>query len=272
MDSTLLPGEPVFRRIDPARLLPPKNAARETFDETALQELIDSIQDVGIIENLVVEQEGYLFRIHAGHRRWVAATAAKLKEVPCMVYAPGTAPGESIKHHENKVRENLNAAEEARYFQRLLEADCGGDVDVLCRMVKEVRNYVEGRLLLIRGWPEVLEALGVGLVGVGVAEQLNLISDHAAMLMYLDAAARGGATIRVVKEWRMQWERTQQFSTVSADDLPVGVPPILPPSISTMKCFLCDSEESAHDMELLFTHKTCRRLLLDQFLNKLRGG
>src|SRR5260370_9832848 len=83
-DSTPSPTEPVFRRLDPTLLLAPVEAARETFDEVALAELIASIQVLGVIEPLIVEQEGGRFRIHAGHRRWLSATAAKLPLLPCM--------------------------------------------------------------------------------------------------------------------------------------------------------------------------------------------
>src|SRR5713101_9360677 len=126
--SPLLPCEPVFRRVETARVLPPLNPARETFSEEALADLVASIPVVGIINPLTVEQEGENFRVHAGHRRLVAAQALSLPVVPCMIYAPGCAPGTAIKHHENKARESLNPAEEARYFHRVLESECGGDV------------------------------------------------------------------------------------------------------------------------------------------------
>lgn len=262
---------PVFRRIDADKLLPPLNPSRETFDEQGLADLVASIQELGILEPLIVEQEGTLYRIHAGHRRFIAGQAVKLATFPCMAYAPGTAPGSAIQHHENKIREDLNAAEEARHFGRILEQECGGDVDVLCLRVVETRPYVEGRLALLSGWPQTLEALGAGFINIGVAMELNRITDEPSMLMYLDAAARGGATVRTVREWRTQWERTQQFQQPELLDRPLAGAAVHVEPTSTMTCFLCDSSESPHDMELLFSHKTCRRLLLDNFLAKIRG-
>jgi ParB/RepB/Spo0J family partition protein len=269
-DSQLLPGEPVFRRIDPKRLLPPLNPSRETFGDEEMQDLLTSIPVVGIIEPLVVEQEGERFRIMAGHRRWVAATALELAEVPCMVYAPGTAQRAAIQHHENKARESVNPAHEARYFGRLLETECSGDVDKLCELTRESRQYLEGRLLLLEGWPEVMEALSQNFISMGVATELNRIDDDASMRMYLDAAARGGATVRTVREWRIQWERTKVFSTAVAADQPLEGAAVHIVPQSTMVCFLCDHDDDPHAMELLWAHKTCRRMLLDRFLDSIK--
>lgn len=268
--SDLLHGEPLFRRIDRALLLEPKNPSRETFDEIALAELIESIRELGILEPLIVEQEGGKFRIHAGHRRFIAGRAVGLETLPCMVYAPGTAPGSAIQHHENKIREKLNPAQEARYLAGVLERECSGDVDQLCTLVKETRQYVESRLVLLTGWPQVCEALGLDLISLGVAGELNKIDDEPAMLMYLDAATKGGATVRTVRDWRVQWQQTKQFSTSVPPDQPLEGAAVHHPSASTMVCVCCDSEEDAHDFELIFVHKACRRLILDRFLNSLR--
>lgn len=265
-----LAGKPLYRDLDPKLLLEPLNASRETFDETAMAELIESIRTLGVIQPLVVEQEGGNFRIKAGHRRWIASTALELPNVPCMVYAPGTSPGAAIQHHENAIRESVNVAQEARYFGRLLEQNCNGDVDELCALLKETRQYVEGRLILLKGWQQTLDALGLDLISKGVADELNKIDEEAAMLMYLDAAVRGGASIRMVREWRVQWQQTRQFATTATPPEGTAADLHANPSPSTMVCFLCESEESPHDMELLFTHKTCRRLILDRFLASLR--
>jgi hypothetical protein len=115
-----------------------------------------------------------------------------------------------------------------------------------------------------------MEALSQNFISMGVATELNRITDEPSMRMYLDAAARGGATVRTVREWRIQWERTKTFSTeITADQPPEGAAVHILPQ-STMICFLCDSDEDPHTLELLWAHKTCRRLLLDRFLESIR--
>lgn len=262
---------PVFQNVDTGRLLPPVDAARTAFDDLKMEELICSVRALGILQPLLVELEGKKFRVHAGHRRMLAATTLMMPTVPCMVFQPGECTGEAIKHHENAIREDLNAADEALHFSRLLDHNCSGDVDALCALVKETRGYVEGRLLLVQGWPQVFEALSLGLVSIGVAHELNRIDDEPTMLLYLDAAMRGGATVRMVTDWRIQWERTKQFSTPAPLDEPLAGAVIQERADTTMRCFLCEGEEDPHTMELLFAHKTCRRMLLDHFLARVRG-
>ena len=81
-----LPSENTAARSDPGPLLvrttrvePDKNQPRKNFDQESLEELAASIEKYGIIEPLVVRQEGDHYVIVAGERRWRAAKLAGLK-------------------------------------------------------------------------------------------------------------------------------------------------------------------------------------------------
>lgn len=257
----------------PLRLvLAPKLAARETFDEVAMGELIDSIRAMGILQPLVVEEEGQFFRIHAGHRRSIAAGALELETVPCRIYRAGTIHGEAAKAHENAFREDLNPAEEAIWFNTLYETECGQDTNKLAALVKRPRAFVEDRLLLVQRDPDVFEALKAGLIKVGVAEELNLVTDRGQRMVFLTAAVQGGATRAWVKRWRQQYEAALQYDP----QLPQGAavegtqPP--PKYDNPMRCFLCDKTDEAHTFMLLWVHGPCKRLVLDPTLERMGLG
>ena len=236
-------------------------AARETFDEVKLEELIESITAVGIINALVVKPVGARFEVIAGHRRLICAKAVGLPLVKCRVWANGGPSPEAIKAHENYFREDLNPAEEARYLGRVLETECGGDVDNLVAMVRQSRPYVEGRLILLQGDPTVLDALSAGLVSIGVAHELNKVQDASRRAMYLEAATAGGASVRMVRDWRVQgnaMDATARGDTAAADD---QVNPIAHIEPYVMRCFACKSSEDVHEMEVTYLHKTCRRMI-----------
>lgn len=253
-------AEPHFRQIPIDLLLEPSQPARGSLDENKLQELIMSIKQLGIIEPLCVEPSGAFYTVLAGHRRLIAARAIKLAALPCMVFEPGDYSGEAIKHHENKMREDLNAAEEAEYFYRLLESKCGQDVDRLCELVRENRQYVERRLLLIKGDNRVMEALRRHEISMGVAVELNEVKDTTRRMMYLDAAVKGGASVRMVRDWRVRG---------NAQDELVARPPIIeqPPTIEVKsnvltrapECYICHSREDQHDLVILYVHHSCAR-------------
>jgi ParB family chromosome partitioning protein len=248
----------------------PELAIRETMDETALEELTESIQQMGVLQPIVVEARDGRYRILAGHRRYIAATRAGLVTVPAVVRPPAGASGEAVTIHENAFREDVNPAEEARYFAYLLEHSCEGDVDKLCRLARAKRGYVEERLLLLRGDPEVLALLKERRISLAVARELNRVRDQGYRRMYLDAAARGGATARIVQEWRIHSERVIPVEPPAPGD-GTNQFTALPPPITGMVCFLCDGTEAVHEMELMYVHRACRKVILERFLRGLKG-
>lgn len=100
---------------------PNREQPRKEFNEDALQELADSIKIHGVIQPLLVQKKGEYYEIIAGERRWRAAKIAGLREVPVVVreYTPREVMEVSLI--ENIQREDLNAIEEAKAYQRLIQ-------------------------------------------------------------------------------------------------------------------------------------------------------
>lgn len=250
-----------FRRLETAKLLEPLNPARQTFDEVKLKELIASIRELGVIEPIIVTPEGDKYRVHAGHRRLIAGRALQLDAFPCMVYKSKTGLAEALKSHENRIREDLNAGEEARYFHDLLESQCEGDVDKLCELVKSRRGYVEQRLLLFSGDERVYKALCDGVITIGVAEELNKIHESARRMMYLDAAMQGGASVRMVRDWRINGNMMDQLHPQLPGSTSGNVAQIQgEQEIDPTSCYLCHSSTDRHEMEILYVHRSCARV------------
>lgn len=262
--QTTEPTEPLapseFQWIDTDLIDDPLFPARDSFDDDKLHELIESIRVLGIIEPLLVHPEGQRFRVDAGHRRIVCARALHLPKVPCRVYANTAGLGEALKHHENKFREDLNAAEQARHFMQLLEGTCGGDVDRLCELVQERREYVETRLLLLQGDPRVFQSLLESAISIGVARELNQIKDSARRMMYLESAVQGGASVRMVREWRVRGNAMDEIDP-RALELPAHTEGLVSgPSVTTgVECSICGTNEDMHEMEIIYVHRSCAR-------------
>lgn len=263
-------AKPEFKRLPLALIDEPEAPIRETFDPQKLEWLAESIKEVGVLEPILVQAHNGRFRIHAGHRRYVASGQAGLTDIPALILPEGDVSSEAITVHENAYREDVNPGEEASYLGRLLERCCEGDVDKLCALTRQKRVYVEDRLLLLQGDPKVLEVLKARAISFAVARELNKVEDQGYRWMFLDAAARGGASVRIVREWRIG----------AALVTPVDPPPPtdgtnqftgLSQSPKTFVCLLCESDETPWEMELVYMHKTCRRLFLERFLARLKG-
>lgn len=98
--------------------------ARKTFDKAANQELVASIEQHGIQVPLIVRprsQDGFAFEIVAGHRRFNAAAALDLAEVPCIVRELNDDQAREIGLIDNVQREDVPALEQAEAFNELLQ-------------------------------------------------------------------------------------------------------------------------------------------------------
>lgn len=270
MSATLY--KPAFQEIDIALIDEPDNAMRTRFDQHAMEDLADSIRDNGLIQPIAVVRSGGRYRVAAGHRRSIACVLAGLATVPAMVYPENTPLEEVIKNHENSRREKVNAADEAQYFKRLLDEKCGGDVNRLAGIVGERLSYVEGRLDLLRGYPEVFEALQEGHISITAAIELNRYKDHGFMLSHLRAAIQTGARATQISRWRTDLEK--MFEQCPQPDVQPGSAAPLPSSQApTMSCVVCGESHDPYNLEFIYIHRggPCRKIL-DRALGAIGSG
>jgi ParB family chromosome partitioning protein len=242
---------------------------RQTFDAQALDELTESVQRMGVLQPISVEQTGGRFRIQDGHRRYIASVRAGRPTIPSVIRGVDQVSGEAVKVHANLHREDVNPAEQATYFQKLLDSQCNGDVDRLCELTSLRRPWVEERLCLLAGDPDVFEALRGRRISMAVAKELNRVKDRGYRMMYLDAAVRGGASARMVQEWRI---KSEALSPAEAPPATTGENQFtaLPPPITQMCCLFCESTAEPWEMELIPVHRRCRALFLDRILARLK--
>lgn len=239
----------------------PPEPERETMEEFDLGELAMNIADVGLIKALVVKPTGDRFQVVAGHRRLLACRIANYSPVPCRVKVNDQVDDLAILVSENAHTEAVNPIEEARFYNRVLEGICGNDVDVLCLKVRRNRSYVEDRLILLRGYPQVIEALQDKKIPLAVARELNKVRFPNQMLVLLDAAITQGATARTVMGWRKDYNADEDFKVTVPDaesQAANGPAPI--PGFHQL-CFFCEDPNEPHLMDTVYMHRPCRRMV-----------
>ena len=131
--------------VEPNRKQPRKN-----FDEDSLQELSDSIKQVGLIQPILVQDRKDHYEIIAGERRWRgAAKMAGLKEVPVIIRNYSEQEIMEISLIENIQREDLNPIEEAQAYKRLLE-EFNLKQDEVAERVSKSRTAVTNSMRLLK--------------------------------------------------------------------------------------------------------------------------
>ncbi|NBI67076.1 ParB/RepB/Spo0J family partition protein [Pseudoflavonifractor sp. 60] len=151
---------------------PGLNQPRKRFDQEALDELAESIRVHGIIQPLTVRRlaTGY-YQIIAGERRWRAAKAAGLQEVPAVIIEADDRKVMELGLIENLQREDLNPAEEARGYRSLIE-DYGLTQEQVAQQMGKSRPAVTNTLRLLALPDEVMTMLEEGILSAGHARAI----------------------------------------------------------------------------------------------------
>ena len=126
---------------------PNPNQPRQVFER--LEELVASIQRVGILEPLLVRRAASGYQIISGERRFRAARAAQLEEVPCIVLDVDDARALEIALIENLQRQDLSAFEESEALQALIDQFGFTHDDVAERISKSRSSVTESLSLLV---------------------------------------------------------------------------------------------------------------------------
>ena len=163
-------------RVPLARLRPCPLQPRKDFSEETLRELADSIREQGIVQPLIVREQGGFLELIAGERRWRAAQLAGLTEVPVIVRAADDRAVLELALIENLQRENLNALEEAQGYAQLASQFQLTQEEIAVKVGKS-RAAVANALRLLKLTPLLQDFLRDGRISVGHAKVLLGLDD-----------------------------------------------------------------------------------------------
>src|SRR5216110_1414453 len=187
-------GERVHR-INLANIVPSALQPRKDFGREALQELIDSIRQHGIIQPLIVRQAGARFELIAGERRWRAAQEIGLTEAPAIIRSANDLEVLELSLIENLQRADLNAIEEAQGYSRLAN-EFGMRQEDIALKVGRSRAAVANALRLLDLHPQVQIWLAQSLLSVGHAKVLLALKVPEEQLLAAETVLRRNATVR----------------------------------------------------------------------------
>jgi len=170
-----------LRTLPVEHLRPGKYQPRHHFDQTAIDDLAQSIKEKGIIQPLVVRQLAEnSYEIIAGERRWRAAQAAMLHDVPVVVRELDDNEALELALIENLQRQDLTPLEEAEGFRRLMD-EFQHTQEVLAKVIGKSRSHVANMIRLL-GLPEpVKRMMDDGSLSAGHARALLTAQDPIAL-------------------------------------------------------------------------------------------
>ncbi|HEY8716223.1 MAG TPA: ParB/RepB/Spo0J family partition protein [Candidatus Acidoferrum sp.] len=184
--------------VDIDLIEPSPHQPRTIFREAALEELSRSIQASGIIQPLLLRPVGDRYELIAGERRWRAAQLAGLDKVPAIVRDVPDELALEMTLVENIQREDLNAIESARAFDRLI-SEFQMTLEMVAERTGKDRTTISNAIRLLKLESTIQEWIEEGKLTAGHGRALLSVQDPQLRMRFAHRAARGGLTVRQIE-------------------------------------------------------------------------
>ena len=189
------PGVSGAREVPVASIRPNPDQPRRSFDPEELQALTESIAAHGILQPVVVVEDGAGFILIAGERRVRAATELGLDSVPAVVRSANDQERLELALVENIQRSDLNALEEARAYRHLID-DFGLTQERVAERVGRSRPAVANTLRILDTAPLVQQSVGDGTISGGHAKALAGLESHSRQEVVLATVVARSLSVR----------------------------------------------------------------------------
>ncbi|WP_294599475.1 ParB/RepB/Spo0J family partition protein [uncultured Rikenella sp.] len=185
------------------RIIPNPGQPRTVFDETALEELAQSIARLGVIQPITVKRiepapdnkEGAEYMIISGERRFRASQMAGLETIPAYVREANDQTLLEMALVENIQREDLGAIEVALSLQRLID-ECALTQEILAERVGKKRSTIANYIRLLKLPAQVQSALNNDMISMGHARALLALPTERQQLALLARIVKGHLSVR----------------------------------------------------------------------------
>lgn len=192
--------KPAFILCGIEELTPNRFQPRRAFNDADQRELVASVRKNGIIQPIVVRKSENGYEIIAGERRWRAAQAAGLKDVPIIIRTADDREVAELSLIENIQREALNPVEEADAYQTLMTRFSLSQEEIAARVGKD-RSTIANTVRLLKLPDSVKKAL----IGKGIT------AGHARALLALDTQGEQISVLKVIQQKGLNVRETERL-------------------------------------------------------------
>ncbi|MBQ5690791.1 MAG: ParB/RepB/Spo0J family partition protein [Alistipes sp.] len=201
-----------------ADIVPNPTQPRTEFDEEALEELADSIRQLGLIQPITVKRDGEKYIIISGERRWRASERAGLESIPAYIREVDDTTLHAMALVENIQREDLNAIEISLGMQRLVE-ECGLTQEALAERLGKKRSTVANYLRLLNLPEEIQFAIKGELISMGHAKAIASVESKSKQLSLLKRCIKSNLSVRQLEDLvRLASDKKKKVATPVIDE------------------------------------------------------
>lgn len=204
--SSLIPSEAAagaatgaLREVPVSAIHPNPHQPRKHFDEESLAALAASVRELGVLQPILVREQGEGYELIAGERRWRAAKRAGLPTIPVVVKDVDDLASLEQAVVENLHRQDLNPLEEAAAYQQLLE-DFGMTHEALAERVGKSRVTITNTLRLFQLPPTIQKMVSDASITAGHARALLGTPDRSFQEALARRITSDGLSVRAVED------------------------------------------------------------------------
>lgn len=194
-EATAETGSEPEATIEISKITRNPNQPRKKFDETALQELADSIRQNGVLQPILVRKIGGKYQIVAGERRYQASKLAGLKEIPAVVRDIDDKEVFQLALIENLQRSDLSPMEEAKGYRQLIDSQ-GLTQEGLAKILSKSRSAIANTLRLMDLPTVVQEMIEQGLLTAGHARAILAVPTEEGRVELAQKVVKDNLTVR----------------------------------------------------------------------------
>lgn len=243
-DEVKTQGSSTINEIPISQIEANPNQPRRDFDQEALQELAQSIKEIGIVSPITLRQiSENRFQIIAGERRWRASQIVGLQAIPAYIRTTNDENVMEMALVENIQREDLNAIEIALAYQHLLE-NTGMTQEKVAERVGKSRTAVTNHLRLLKLPAQVQMALQKKEIDMGHARALLAIDSPSQQLRVFRDIQKNGYSVRQVETLVKKINEGEE----DAEKRPAKKQPAMPKGIASLRDKLSEMFSSKVEM------------------------
>lgn len=238
----------------------PKGIVRLDIDPDELDDLAQSISEIGLLQPIMVAVDKERFEIVFGHRRYLACKKLGLSSIRSIVRKMTQQEIGIARATENISRADLSPLEEAATYKNLIE-QYGMTLERVAKKMAKTPGTIKRRMDILRMPPSLQKAVHKKQISMTVAESLWSISDQASLDYYLIFAIENGCTKEVARSWAKDWKDAKRRSqTPGSEGGRVDFSPS-EPRPSYVPCDICNEATELNETKFIRTCPGCAKAI-----------
>jgi len=217
----------------------PKEIVRMDIDQDYIEELAQSISEIGLLQPILLAFDNDRYEIVAGHCRYLAHIKIGLSKIKAVIRDMTQTEVGLARATENIARRDLTPIEEAATYKNLMEK-YGLSIEKVSQKMGKTPGTIRRRMDLMRMPPALQKAVHNRQISMTVAEELWPIADEASLDYYLMFAIENGCTKEVARQWAKDWKDSVRRSGDAGGEGGHVQTSIFEPRPTYVPCDICD--------------------------------